>query len=1334
MRIPVRIRLTALVTLCLAGLPLFAAINGTIMTPEGTPIAGARVSIRPFENQEARNARLLSASPEVVPLASTQTDAKGNFSLESPKEAVVLLAVSARGYQPEGRSIERDEEAGAIMLSAAEVRSGRIASAGKPVSGAVVVLRFDGFDHVVKTDAEGRYEAPDPKRARGITVIHPDFALDEKNFLVPAGGAVSDLTRTLTPGVAITGKVVAADGETAVAGATILLDGWPLAKSGEEGTFTIPRTQSRWTTLLARKDGLLAQRPFAKDATYTLRMAKAAMVTGRVTDGKTKLPVAGTVVYAGPRRMGRIGGDPGTSAITDAKGAYSLALPAGTYGLMAVHPAYPEASADVAVTAGQQATKDFSPSPLARISGVVVDEGKKPVVAAILATEDAQTQSMGGAMRFLRGGGDSTASGPDGRFSLRAETESALWVRAVKRGMPAAKSDSLQLGPGERKSGVVIMLPSGIAVSGRATDKEGNPLSGVAVSAMEAEPRGGGMNRMIFGGMPGRDDDAVHTGSDGSFTMRVKEGTYDFGFRREGYATKVVRGQVVSNTLSPSVEASLEPAVEVAGRVVRAGAGIENARVMAFSSDTSTATTSADGSFTLTGVAPGSIRLMVRKEDEFVNEMRTVEAPARDVVIEVRPGGNVSGRVVEKGSSKPVTIFQAGITTSSSGGGMVRMGPPQLRDFNSDDGTFTLDNVPTGAVVLVVNAPGYAPGRVNLTVEEGKSITGTEVQLDTGVKLTGRVTGPNGSGVSDVSVRVMPSATGGFGVSSMDRSTTTDSNGEYTFEALEPGEETLTFNHAKYVSARKQVTLKGRETRFDVQLNSGQKITGTVMTESGALVAEADVQVSGSGRGDRARTNANGAFEIEGLPSGRYRFSASKTGYAEGIVDDFDVSSGAPVRITLKTGGTIYGHVSGVSERELAQAEVDASSGRERSSGSIDSAGNYRIEGAPIGTVQVTARVMTGNGYRSSSAQSVQVSPGSSQQVDIVFRGDTVIRGRVSRNGTPLISGQVTFVPRGSTADTVSSSATDEQGMYSVNGLDEGDYTVQVVDSQRSSPYATQYTVRGSGTFDIDYRTAALRGRVTDVASNEAIPNVNVQLRPVSTPGEAAYMGYMMTRNGATDANGAFVLDAIPPGSYSLTATKEGFGIQALDVTVGSSPVDNLDLKLAKNDGSTIKVVDARDGQPVRATATVFDGQGRLVHELRSSFFGSGGSDTGELKVPVGPGTYMVYVTAGGYAGRNISFQSPATLTVQLTPGGTLVVRSKHSDRRRVRLIDASGLPYPRTGMSTGVRDLNPRPGASPMPHIAPGSYTIQLLGDQDIVVDSKQVVVQEGQTTEAEI
>jgi protocatechuate 3,4-dioxygenase beta subunit len=1325
-----RRRIGVLLALCLAAVRTFAALNGSVMTFDGQPIAGARVSVYASESSDARRARLLSANPEAVPLVSVQTDAKGAFSLESPKEPVVTLWVYARGYEPVSRRVERDEETGAIALSKAETRTGTITANGKPLANATVVLQYQGAEFLARTNEQGRYEAPDPKNVRSIVVVHPDVARDEETFVGSGSGTpASELNRTLSKGSTIAGRVVGTNGETPVAGATISVDGWPLATSGEDGSFTIARAPAKWSMLTARKDNLIVQRAAAKEASYTLRLGKGATISGRVTDAKNKVPVTGAMVRVGPRRFAGGGlTDTSITLLTDAKGAYSVVVPAGTYMLTANHPAHDARPVDVAVTAGQQVAKDVTLAPLARVSGVVLDEEKRPVAAAMISAPQVESMMMG-PMRFR--GGDAAVTGPDGRFCTRVQPDVELTIRALKRGMPQVKSDPMRLTSGERKTGLVLTIPTGIAVSGRVTDAQGNALSGATITAAEVENTGVRMRMTTILGGPSNDEEAVRTASDGTFTMRVKEGTYDFTIRREGYAPKLVRGHAVTLASTRPVEASLEPAVEITGRVTRGGTGLENVRIFALSpSGEASAVTGPDGSFTLTGLAAGQTRLMIRKEDDFVQDSRNVTAPARDVAIEIPLGGRVTGRVVEKGSNKAITTFQAGITVSRSGGGMMTMGPPQLRDFTSEDGSFVLENVPAGAMVLVANSPGYAAGRMNVTIEEGKTLSDVELQLDTGVKLTGRVTGGNGSPVADVTVRLMPSTTGGFSMSGMDRSTSTDSNGEYTLEALEAGEETVAFSHAKHAAAmRKTVTLKGRETRLDVQLASGQVVKGTVVTEGGAPVADASIDiVSSSGSFSNARTNASGAFEVEGLTPGRYRFAASKSGYAVGVVEDVDISSGAPVRITLRTGGTIYGRVTGLTAAELESTQVEARSGRNSASAVVDASGNYRLEGAPIGTVQVSAQVLSRNrsGYKASSAQTVDVTAGSSQQVDIAFRGDIVIRGRVTRNGTPLANAAVTFMGKGTSQRAMASGATDEQGMYSVDAVEEGEYTVMVND-QRYSPHTTSYTVRGSDTFNIDYKTAAVRGRVIDVATNEPLANVEVQVRT------AALENMRIPRTVITDHTGSFVLDSVSPGNYTLTTSKDSYGNDVRDVTVSESGIDNLEIRLAKNTGIALKVVDARDGRPLSATVFVYDGSGRLMHETRFSFGGS--SDDPELRVPVAPGSYTISVSAMGYAPQNVQAQSPsATRTVALTPGGQLHISSKHSVRRRYRIHDASGLPYNRISSIPPARDLLPSPGTTILQNVAPGTYTLYLLGDNDSVVDTQQVTVAEGQTTRVDL
>lgn len=1318
-----RVALFLLVLLCV---PASAAITGVVMSTDGAPVAGARIVIHAIETPEARRARWMSPSPELVPIAAAQTDSKGAFSIASPKEALVDLRVEHRGYEPVSRRVERDEDLGAIAIARRDMKQGLVTAAGKPVANAVVAIDYRA-EYLTRTDEQGRYEAPDLKRAGAITVIHRDYAIDEEAFLGPP--PPGEIHRTLTAGVTLTGRIVAADGKTPVADASVFVDGWPVATSREDGTFTAARVPAKWNVLTARKDALAGQRFAGGDAkTLTVRLEKAAVISGRITDAKTKVPLAGaTVRVAVPRMLAR--GDSAMLGITDAKGAYAIVAPPGSYSLVAMHPGFQEQTATVAVTSGQQLSKDLSMTQLARVSGVVVDEEKRPVATATVAMEDAAGEMrLIMMMRFTR---DTNAvSGPDGRFSIRVPADTDLRLRVAKRGLPQVRSEAMKLAAGERKSSLVMVIPTGIAVTGRMLDGDGNPLSGVAVSATET-PAGserGMMRRRVvqFIGMPAEEEESVRTASDGTFTLRVKEGTYDFTFKREGFAQKEVRAQQISPSATNTIETRLEPAVEISGRVTRGGMGIADVMVSSLGLSEAFATTGPDGSFVLAGLTPGPLRLSFRKETELLNETRGVTAPARDVVVELPVGVTISGRAVEKGTKKPVTSFQAGVAVSRSGGGMMMMGPPMLRGFTSDDGSFTLEHVAPGSVTLIAQAPGYVGGRMNLDVQEGKNLTDVVLELDPGSRIVGKVTGPNRSPLADVAVSVQLQPGTASAMRGSSARATTDANGEYVLEPLEAGEETITFSHPKHATATRAVTIGGRETRLDVQLSAGERVTGIVVTDTGTPVPDAEVVAMGTAGGRQARTNASGAFEIEAMAPGRYRFTAAKNGFVDGTVDDVDISTGSPVRITLATGGTIYGRVLGVAEADLANTTVTVRSGRASAASPVDPQGNYRIDGAPVGTVQVSAST-TSRSFSSrmtSPIQTVEVTPGSAQQVNIEFRTDTTVRGRVTRNGVPLAGATVAFAPRpgGMAAANVT---TDDQGNYTAIGLQDGDYLVAVYDMQRLSSYNTTHTVRGSGTFDIDFKAGGVRGRVLDAATNEPIVNASVQIRSTAAGRETRGMPY----SAQTDGAGAFVLDLIPAGPYTITASRDGYANQVLDTTVGDAGLDRIELRLSKFEGVSINVVDGRDGRALNASASVFDAQGRLVSEGVHRWAADAAH---ELKLPLAPGTYSATITAFNYAPRSITITSPSNPTVALTPGGTLRVTSKHAQRRRVRLLDASGMHYPRFSLRPLPRELVP--GTNLYENLAPGTYTLQLLNDDETVADQLQVVVREGVVVEASI
>src|SRR5206468_6277962 len=147
-------------------------------------------------------------------------------------------------------------------------------------------------------------------------------------------------------------------------------------------------------------------------------------------------------------------------------------------------------------------------------------------------------------------------------------------------------------------------------------------------------------------------------------------------------------------------------------------------------------------------------------------------------------------------------------------------------------------------------------------------------------------------------------------------------------------------------------------------------------------------------------------------------------------------------------GGAISGHVSGLTADELQQANVTASaSGAGSASAPVDAGGNYRIEGAPTGTVRVSARVggpMFAGSTKTSEPKTVMLDAGGSVTADIEFKSNTVVRGRITRGGAPMQSASVMFFPKNGRAQTSGTTTADGNGTYEITGLADGPYNVQV--------------------------------------------------------------------------------------------------------------------------------------------------------------------------------------------------------------------------------------------------------------------------------------------------
>jgi hypothetical protein len=1287
------------ISIFVSSLAARGAITGTVVDGDGRAIASAKVAAFALETSEEQRTRWVSADPVRKPLVTAVTGANGSFAID-PKVAVAELRVEVAGQPAIGVRAANGEDAGVLQVPPQALVRATVTANGKPLPETTVIIRSGGTESVATTDAHGQYSLPDPKRiASRILVRHDGYAPVEREIDTIT---LRNPDVVITAGVALSGRVVAADGDTPVAGAEIQIDDLILAKSGADGTFAIEHAPPGVRRIAARSGDRISARLAGGAKQFLFRLGPAANISGSLRDTKSGTPIAGAQVTAAAPRYG--GADPGAWAITDDKGNFTIAgLAGGEYELTAVHPAYATPRLVVNAPPGGNARKTLYAAALSRVSGSVIDDGARAVA--------------GVSINARRVGGDMLSSpssvpmpsraitAPNGRFILRTAEEGNVQLDATKTGLPAAHSGIIRVAPGSRTADIVITLPRGVALAGRVITRDTKPVAGAAVTAAEAGA----------GGV--RDAEGARTKADGTFALRVREGAYDVTVTAAGFAPRTLRSQASAS--APPLEVTLEAGVEISGRVTRDEAPVDGVDIFIISGgDAPSVQTSADGSFRINDLAPGPVALAFKKPTELIQAMRTVTAPAADVNVEVPAGGRIAGRVIDKSTGQPVTSFDAGITRGSA----AVMRTPAMRAFTSDDGTFGIDGAPVGSHTLSVTAPGYVMARVpNINVESGKSVEGVEVALEHGVRVSGHVTGPDGGPAGGVLVRIDPTSST-RGVTTNDSFTLTDPDGAYVLDNVDAGPTTLAFSRSGLVTVRRSVTLSGASAEVDAQLGGGSSIAGVVVLDGGAPVAGGEVRAFSAAdlAGISSQTDEGGTFVMQGAPAGHYEITASRAGFGSATLRDVEIPASGMLRLVIKRGGIITGTITGLTPAELQTTSVQAwSADGATASASPDASGRYRIEGAAAGSVRVGASVRPPSGnVRNAVTKVVQLDAGASVNVDFDFTVEITITGRITRNGRPLPGVQVSFAPQ-SVAQRYAQTAADGNGRYEISGIDNGSYAVTVHDAEQG-PYSTIYDVKGSANFDIDLRGVRVTGRVSDATTDAAISNARVEL--LRTDAGASDM-----RSTLSDAGGGFSFDQVAAGRFEARVQKASYGTARVPVMVGQDGVPPLDVKLSPSQGVAIRVVDARDARPL-------NGWYHAESDSGESYDGAIAGTAEPAPIALAAGSYRITVGAVAYAPRSMTIVAPGEQTVALTPGGTIVVSSSSESAAALRIIDAAGQPvHFGPGPAAGMIRLDPAPGQTRIANVAAGTYTLQIV-DGGKVLRSALVTVREAETVSTKL
>ena len=653
-----------------------------------------------------------------------------------------------------------------------------------------------------------------------------------------------------------------------------------------------------------------------------------------------------------------------------------------------------------------------------------------------------------------------------------------------------------------------------------------------------------------------------------------------------------------SQTAAPSPSAAFAPQItpdtpgSISGTVVDSSTAAPIASVTVTAYSTSlysatppTTTTAANGTYTLSGLAPGSydVSFADYAQSHLVQwyPQQPSQGSATPVTVssggttsgingDLIAGGGISGTITSSSTNQPLADVCVSAFTSDGtlAGGGCSNSAGKYQTTGLQNGKYELEFTDDNDVYLSAWDGGTSLTTATpVKVKVGTITTGTNIALAPGGSLKGTVTSSSTqAGIGGICAYA-------FSASFESATQCSNSSGAFDITGLPTGSYQIEYydQNDQYVSAESStayaVTAGAVTSGVTQSLGLGGSISGLITDATNGHPTDGSVCASGE---SSCESSTNGQYTIGGLASGSYyvEYSDPNDLYESTYAGPFTVT--APntttnANIQVDLGGSITGTiVNAATNAPLADvcATIYYYYYYSSSGACTNGAGTYTLSGLGSGSYTVDFYDPNNVYAASSYSQSVSVTQGATTpNINGALSVGGSITGTVTSSGTPVAGICLGLESLNALVVNDDYTCSEVNGTYQLSGLGAGQYDLEFYDpndlyvtqyynNQPSESSATAITVtQGATTANVNASMVlggVISGKVVGSDTNQALADVCTYAELGGT-----YVG--TNPWSCSDSTGFYELTGLPTGTASVTfdPTTETNYLTATDASVG---------------------------------------------------------------------------------------------------------------------------------------------------------------------------------------